>query len=275
MIMAVDTSSQELADEVFESVRVMEIKEYGRDKLPAGPGIEDSEEIILVEGRADVINLLRSGFRNVVAMNGTSVPETIVDLSKVKDITVFIDGDRGGELIVSSLRQLAEIDFIAVAPAGKEVEELTKKEIHKALRAKQPMDQFHFSDVVEENNRRFPKPQNGDRRLPPRAHPIPQKPRLSVEEQKTFKGFLEELVGTNGAYILDEDLQVLGKVPLSELKNSLKELEDAFVVILDGEVDSSLLNVARDGNVHFIVGLSTQVSGTPKTVVVTSTDLGL
>ncbi len=76
--------SQELADEVAYSVRVMEIQEYGKDRLPAGPAIDESDEIIVVEGRADVLNLLKHAFKNVIAMNGTSVPETIVDLCKKK-----------------------------------------------------------------------------------------------------------------------------------------------------------------------------------------------
>src|SRR3989338_2856221 len=126
--------SQEIADEVAHSVRVMEIQEYGKDKLPAGPGIDESEEIVVVEGRADVLNLLKCGFKNVIAMNGTSVPQTIIDLSKHKDITLFVDGDRGGNLIIKEILGVAEIDFVTKAPPGKEVEELTQKEINKALR---------------------------------------------------------------------------------------------------------------------------------------------
>jgi DNA primase len=77
--------SQELADEVTAAVRVMEIQSYGRERLPAGPAVEESDEVMIVEGRADVINLLKYGFKNAIAMNGTSVPETIKELSKKKD----------------------------------------------------------------------------------------------------------------------------------------------------------------------------------------------
>src|SRR3989339_226717 len=95
--------SQELADEVAYSVRVMEIREYGKDRLPAGPAIDESDEIIIVEGRADVLNLLKHGFKNAIAINGTSVPETIIDLCKKKVVTAFVDGDRGGDLILKEL----------------------------------------------------------------------------------------------------------------------------------------------------------------------------
>src|SRR3989338_5907529 len=127
--------SQELADEVAQSVRVMEITEYGKDRLPAGPAIDDSDEIIVVEGRADVLNLLKHGFKNVIAMNGSNVPQTIIDLGGKKILTIFVDGDRGGDLNIKELAQVTEIDFVTKAPDGKEVEELTKKEIHKALRS--------------------------------------------------------------------------------------------------------------------------------------------
>ena len=112
--------SQELAEEVAYSVRVMEIQEYGKERLPAGPGVEDGEEVVIVEGRADVLNLLKHGFKNAVAMNGTDVPQTIKDLTKNKVVTVFVDGDRGGDLIVKSLIETCELDFITKAPDGKE-----------------------------------------------------------------------------------------------------------------------------------------------------------
>ncbi len=87
--------SQEIAEEVAQSVRVMEIVEYGKDRCPAGPGIDESDEVIVVEGRADVLNLLKNGFKNVIAMNGMSCPQTVLDLSQKKEIILCVDGDRG------------------------------------------------------------------------------------------------------------------------------------------------------------------------------------
>ena len=119
--------SQEITDEVAQSVRMMEISEWGIEKLPAGPTINDSEEVIFVEGRADVLNLLRRGIKNAIAMNGTSVPESLKELTRQKIITAFVDGDRGGDLILKELMATSEIDYITKAPDGKELEELTKK----------------------------------------------------------------------------------------------------------------------------------------------------
>ena len=134
--------SKEISDMVREEVKTAEIVEYGYEKLPAGPNVNRSNEVILVEGRADVINLLKNDITNVIAINGAKVPPTIVKLSKEKELTVFLDGDRGGDIILNELIQGGvEIDFIARAPTGKEVEELTRKEIIKCVRNRLPFEQ--------------------------------------------------------------------------------------------------------------------------------------
>ncbi|CAB3289610.1 DNA primase DnaG [Methanocaldococcus lauensis] len=142
-----------IIEEVKESVRMGEIIEYGPEKLPAGPAVDISDDIIVVEGRADVLNLLRCGFKNVIAVEGTSVPKTIIELSKKKIVTIFTDGDRGGELILKELLQVCDVDFIARAPPGKEVEELSKKEIIKCLRSKIPVEHFLTQQLCSEKNR--------------------------------------------------------------------------------------------------------------------------
>ncbi len=124
----------EIREDITTGVRTAQIVEYGTDKLPAGPDIDKSEEIIVVEGRADVLNLLKHGITNVIAMDGTQVPATIVELSKTKKITAFVDGDRGGELNIRNLQGLARVDSIVQAPPGREVEELSKKEILLSLK---------------------------------------------------------------------------------------------------------------------------------------------
>jgi len=134
-----------IIEEVKESVRMGEIIEYGPERLPAGPAVDSSDDIIVVEGRADVLNLLRCGIKNVIAVEGTSVPKTIIELSKKKIVTVFTDGDRGGELILKELLQVCDVDFVARAPPGKEVEELSKKEIMKCLRSKIPAEHIRIN----------------------------------------------------------------------------------------------------------------------------------
>ncbi|WP_459201142.1 DNA primase DnaG [Methanococcus sp. CF] len=146
----------EITEEIKESLRTEEIMEYGPENLPCGPNIIHSDSIIVVEGRADVLNLLRCGIKNTVAVEGTSVPKSIMELTKKKTTTAFTDGDRGGELILKELLQTCDIDYVARAPYGKEVEGTSKKEIIKCLRAKVPVEQItgnncNISEIIESN----------------------------------------------------------------------------------------------------------------------------
>ena len=136
------TSGVDLTESVRQSVQVEEVIYYGKERLPAGPNVPDSDAIIVVEGRSDVLNLLKSGIKNAIAVEGTNIPKTIMELSKERVITAFVDGDRGGELILRELFQVAEVDFVARAPRAHEVEELTQKQIMKCLRNKIPGEQF-------------------------------------------------------------------------------------------------------------------------------------
>ncbi len=297
-----DTSmpdSQELADEVASAVRVMECVEYGPDRLPAGPAIEESDEIIIVEGRADVVNLLKHGFKNAIALNGTSVPPSVADMCSKKTVTAFVDGDRGGDLIIKELIAIADIDFVTKAPDGKEVEEITKKEIHKALRSRITGEQAKL-DLGRETERTAPqmfkRPQFQQQRpmqqqgsqgqsaqpgqfqprtsVPPRFQPrrpegMPQsaspaapapKAAATVDEKKVFKGIIESLIGTRGAEILDGKLKVLGKVPMSELAVTLKGVgTGVHAVIVDGEIDYELAKASEGSGVRYLVGMDTKV----------------
>ncbi|MBI2661575.1 DNA primase [Candidatus Woesearchaeota archaeon] len=280
MMGTVIPDSQELTDEVASAVRVMEIAEYGKDRLPAGPAIDESDEVIIVEGRADVLNLLKHGFKNAIAMNGTSVPETIIELSRQKVITAFVDGDRGGNLIVKEITNVADIDYVTRAPDGKEVEEITKKEIHKALRSRISGEQakLELSKDVEKLSQNFVvrRPQQQPFRRPmhqnmgsgPRPHSFghsPPAPRqvmhahLTEEQKKTFKKMLEDLIGTRGAQVVDSQYSVLGKVPISELQSALKNLSNAYAVVMDGLVDKTILDSSEGSNVKFLVGMESKI----------------
>ncbi len=132
--------TKQMAESLLTSIQTAKLVEYGPERLAAGPDIDSSTEIIVVEGRADVLNLLKNGVPNVIAMEGSKVPHTIVELAKTKTIVAFVDGDRGGELNARHLQEVAKLDFVIRAPDGKEVEELTKKEIVMAMRKKMSME---------------------------------------------------------------------------------------------------------------------------------------
>jgi len=280
--------SQELTDEVSHSVRAMEIEEYGRERLAAGPAIEESNEIILVEGRADVLNLLKNGIKNAIALNGTSVPKTIIDLCRRKEVTVFVDGDRGGDLIIKEVSAVTDIDYVVKAPDGKEVEELTKKEINKALRGRIAIEQAKLesskrpvqrreedSEGTQQRERRPLRQQQTQRyeQRPQQRYPR-RKAKLTPKEAETYKGMLEDLVGTRGAYILDEGANVLGKVPTSELTTTIKSLRTGIhTIIFDGTIDIDLVKTSERVGVKNLIAMESKVSGNYKVNVLTKEDL--
>jgi DNA primase len=145
---------KEITEAVRSEVRTAEISTYGPEKLPSGPNLDSYDSIIIVEGRADVINLLKNDINNVIAVGGATaaqVPRSIIDLCKRKEVTMFVDGDRGGDIIFKEVSAAAEVDFLAKAPPGREVEELSRKEILKALRSRVPVEQIEIGHKKEES----------------------------------------------------------------------------------------------------------------------------
>ncbi len=177
--------SKEISEMVQSDVRASEITEYGPEKLAAGPELASNEEMIIVEGRADVLNLLRNGIPNAIAVGGAqgNIPKTIIELAGKKDTTLFVDGDRGGDMIARSMLNVAEIDFIAKAPDGKEVEDLTRKEIIKAMRTRIPTDQYRVigGNASQQQVNRF----QSSRKEQPQAQPqaAPQRPQPPTERR--------------------------------------------------------------------------------------------
>ncbi|WP_292464925.1 DNA primase DnaG [Methanolobus sp.] len=183
--------SQEIADQVRQSVRVEEMEYFGKNKIPCGPAVFDSDAIIVVEGRADVLNLLRYGIKNTICVGGTNVPPEVAELTKKKEtVTVFTDGDRGGELIVKELVQVANVDYIARAPDGKSVEDLVQKEVIRALRQKVPveqvLDKYSIRDSESDNASHMARlPKRKERRTSDIKRIVPAEvPRVSPTEVK-------------------------------------------------------------------------------------------
>ena len=268
-----DTSR--MAEEIKQEIKAYEITTW--QGLPCGPGIRESEEIIVVEGRADVINLIKFGIKNVIAIEGSSIPPQIVSLSREKTLTAFFDGDRGGSLNLKSLLETSEVDFVAIAPEGKEVEELSKKEVFKALRDKVSASQFkvegkndrpHVSDNFERHDRPQERPEHvqersiddgREREFKSQQPSLVKKVMITDEQKNNFKKTLDELIGTRAACIFDSSFNLLGKVPTKDLQNTLKTLDNPYAVIFDGKVDYRLDMIARKKGVKFLIGMEKEM----------------
>lgn len=221
--------SDVLTEEVRKAVQLAEITSY--KGLASGPGIDSADSIILVEGRADVLNLLKGGIKNAVAVGGTNIPKAVGDLSKEKTTIAFIDGDRGGEIILNELLQVADVDFVAHAPRGKEVEELSKKEVIMALRRKVPPKQAKTAMSVTADR--------ADR-------PDPDKNLIEV---------LDSVKGKLNAKLFDKDMNLITEIEIKDLVSALKDVQPQFVV-LDGIITQRLIDAASKSGVKCIVGVS-------------------
>jgi len=278
MVGDITPDSMEITDEVKHAIRLGAIVKYGSEKLPAGPNIAESDSIIVVEGRADVLNLLKSGIKNSIAVGGTGVPKTIAELSKKKTVTVFVDGDRGGDLIIKELLQVAEIDFLTKAPAEKEVEELTKKELFKALRNKMPVDQYQKLAAANASGKAKTLTPN---RLVRKVEPTPVKKAVAPkkdEKLELYGKFFKDLSGTFKAYLLDGDSNVIKEVAVRDLTSALtKSKEKVSVVLFDGVISQRLVDIASGKEVECLIGAKIgNISKKPAEVrLLTSKDIGV
>ncbi|MDD3493097.1 MAG: DNA primase DnaG [Candidatus Thermoplasmatota archaeon] len=250
---------EDLAETIRQSVQVEEISYYGKDHLPAGPHVDKSDAIIVVEGRNDVINLLRHGVKNAISLEGTSVPPSILELCNEKIATAFVDGDRGGELILKELLQVADIDFVAQAPKTREVEELPYKLIMKALKNKIPTEQYMEMHGMEPpKNNRSKKKKDRDRQEPEQRESKEERKedrgsRLN-DTQKKHKSLLEQVRGDHVALLLDGEGKEIETVKVDGLVDVLsKSKNKVHTVVFDGITTQRLVDAAFDSGVSIIV----------------------
>ena len=270
---------ESIADTVRQAVQVEEITNFGTDHCPAGPNIEQSDAIIIVEGRRDVLNLLKYGIKNVIAVGGTNIPRTVADLTKEKITTVFVDGDRGGELILRELLQVADVDFVARAPQTREVEEIPQKLIMKSLKNKIPREQFMDMYNIKIGNgktKEKEKPRREKREFfsKPKEKKKSEDVKTAKDKQKNYDTILNEISGSLKAVLFDENGNELKKIPVRELTDEIKKGGNISTIVFDGIVTQRLLDIANTRNVKEIVGIKLgNVVKMPKSVkVLTKTD---
>ncbi|WP_224268333.1 DNA primase DnaG [Haloprofundus salinisoli] len=314
-------TSREILEEVRESVRVEDITEY--HGLPAGPRVADSDAIVVVEGRADILTLLRYGIKNGVAVEGTNVPDDVADLTENRTVTAFLDGDRGGELILRELAQVGNVDYVAFAPPGRSVEDLARHEVMSALRGKVPYDAVAGDTDVRStvaatdgSSTPAPEPPSDPRTESPETTDAPATPSSAVGERtddpapedrsdgteanrdetangegsdtggvdasvdsdtdtdaddggsqsslppepKSLREHVAEVIGESSGLVrlLDADLDPLAEVEQSAAFDALVDADRVpYAVVVDGELDQRLLDVAAQRGIDHVVARST------------------
>jgi DNA primase len=224
-------SVDEVFKQVSDTLKIGKVEKYGSDELPAGPELASAKEIIVVEGRADIINLMRCGLLNTVALEGAKVPESIKKLCKEKEATALLDGDRGGDLILKELQQVTDVKFVARAPRGKEIEECNCKEIFEALEAKVPL---------------FEQPQ------PQPSRPA-RKEKVKVELPKEVAEMIKTLDGTLEALLLNDKQEVTERLPVSQLAEKLQQAEGVDTIVFDGIITQRIVDIASEKNIKRII----------------------
>jgi DNA primase len=239
-------SVDEVYKEISDTMKVGKVEKYGPEDLPAGPGLLDAKDIYVVEGRADIINLMRCGIFNTVALEGAKVPESIKKITREKNATALLDGDRGGDLIQKELLQVTNVKYVGRAPRGKEIEECNCKEIAEAIDNKVPVNEIQGKPTPPPQPRKTVQaPQ------PPPPPPVPE--RAKVEVPETVSQAAKALVGTLEAVLLNEKLELIERLPVSQLAEKLQQMTGIDTVVFDGIITQRIVDIAADKNIRRIV----------------------
>ena len=249
------TNSVSEGDEMLKTVHENnsdKITTYGPKKLHCSTGVFDSQWIILVEGRADIINLLRAGYENALAFEGGRIDESIKELCDKKErVVAFTDGDRAGGFILKELKSLVKVDVELRADEGIEVEELTPKRVDEIL-----------SPVAKQITQEL------------------EAPLLKNEDDTSLaeicKPKYSDLNESLEAIALDSDANEVFKIPISELVPKISGQSGIKYLFLDGIITQRLFDAAKEAGIESIVGHRTaKLTHTDGISLKTFRDLGI
>ena len=285
------SEGEEMLKDVYDASKPGKLTAFGKAQLACGTGVFDSDWIILVEGRADVINLLRAGFDNAIAIEGAKIDETVTKLTEGKRVIAFLDGDRAGDLILKELQGLVKIDKILRAPAGREVEECTPLEIAEILK-----ETTHYVAPSVQQNQSFQQSQqlSDSKQINKRDK---QEQITEIQQQQTqvvsnssnsiqqednadilsaVREVYPQINETLEAVLLDSSMRTLLKIPVSDVVKKLNITEGATLLVLDGIVTQRLVEAADKAGIQYIVGHRTAELKKPSDVRVrTFGDMGI
>jgi DNA primase len=286
------SEGEEMLKDVYDASKPGKLTTFGKAQLACGTGVFDSDWIILVEGRADVINLLRAGFDNAIAIEGAKIDETVIKLTEGKKVIAFLDGDRAGDLILKELHGVVNIDKVLRAPSGREVEECTPLEIAEILRdgmqfaganvqemhatARQLQypgrSQNHKKDIQEHTMEEVEMQSSSGERGSPGTTLLED----NAEILSAVKAVYPQINETLEAIVLDGSMKILLKVPVSDVVKKLDRTEGAKMLVLDGIVTQRLVDAADKVGIEYIVGHRTgELKKSTEVRIRTFVDMGI
>ena len=278
------SEGEEMLRDVYDASKPGKLTTFGKAQLACGTGVFESPYIILVEGRADVINLLRAGFDNSIAIEGAKIDETITNLTSGKKVIAFLDGDRAADLILKELQGLVKIDKVFRAPTGKEVEECTPLEISEILKdvAETASEQLEAPVQQQQKSTRKPRAyannnsasayQEVSHSNTHNGEKVNDDPQITSAVKEVYPQINETLE----ALILDNSMQVLLKVPVSEIIKRLDSLEGARFLVMDGIITQRLIDAAYSAGIEYVVGhRMAELKKSPEITVRTFDQMGI
>ncbi len=214
--------------------------------MTAGPNVENSEAIIIVEGRNDVRNLLKYGIKNAIATMGSGINSELLTLaSKKKIVTAFLDGDRGGKLLLMELsgKLGKSLTHVSIAPQSREVEHLEGKVITKCLNQKEVASKAVARIQIEI--------QKDDDETVGTGSELLEAP----DHVKKWAELLEGLPRNNAIIIL-EDGTTTDPIGASSLKDSLEETKGAQGLVFAGKINDKIFDYASGAGIENVLGNS-------------------
>jgi DNA primase len=277
------SEGEEMLRDVYDASKPGKLTTFGNAQLACGTGVFESPLIILVEGRADVINLLRAGFDNAIAIEGAKIDESVTKLTSGKKVIAFLDGDRAADLILKELHGLVNIHKVLRAPPGKEVEECTPLEISELLKeiAEPAQDQqvtvhnqYPKSDRKQQSKY---EPRDSEYRRP---HNQDEKTKQMIENNpeilSTVKEVFPQINETLEAVVLDNSMKTLLKIPVSDIVKKLDTAEGGKILVMDGIITQRLIDAADKVGIEYIVGHRTGELKKPTDInIITFSQMGV
>ena len=235
------------------------------EEMTAGPNVKNSDSIIIVEGRNDVRNLLKFGIKNAIATMGANVKDELVKLAKGKsNVTVFVDGDRGGKLLLMELSGALgkSLTHVAIAPESREVEHLEGKVVTKCLNQKETatkaVSRIKAQLKADDDGGAPAGKSNG-------AVDVPD----NIREWSAHMGELKK----NFGLLILEDGSASEPIAGSKLAEYAEGVEGAQCLIVNSKISARMIEIAEVGAIPSVLGSSSGAGGSDSVETYAMSDL--
>ena len=233
--------------------------------MTCGPNAAESEALIIVEGRNDVRNLLKFGIKNAIATMGANVKDELVELAKGKsNVTVFVDGDRGGKLLLMELSGALgkSLTHVAMAPESREVEHLEGKVVTKCLNQKETatkaVSRIKAQLKADDDGGAPAGKSNG-------AVDVPD----NIREWSSHMGELKK----NFGLLILEDGSASEPIAGSKLAEYAEGVEGAQCLIVNSKISARMIEIAEVGAIPSVLGSSSGAGGSDNVETYAMSDL--